>query len=71
MDKLILSFDGVVLKAVAVGTDRITIGRKPDNDIQVDNLAVSSLHAVVTREGDDIVIEDQHSTNGTIINGQL
>ncbi len=71
MSKLILSFEGTVLKTVAVGKDRITIGRKPENDIQVDNLAVSGLHAAVTMEGDDVVLEDLHSTNGTIVNGQL
>lgn len=71
MDKLILSFEGTVLKSVAVGNDKITIGRKPENDIQVDNLAVSSQHAAVTREGNDIVLEDLNSTNGTIVNGQM
>jgi pSer/pThr/pTyr-binding forkhead associated (FHA) protein len=71
MSKLILSFEGTVLQTVAVGRDRITIGRKPENDIQVDNLAVSGLHAAVTMEGDDVVLEDLHSTNGTIVNGQL
>lgn len=71
MDKLILSFEGTVLKTVAVLDDRITIGRKPDNDIQVDNLAVSSHHAVVTRNGSEVLLEDLNSTNGTIVNGQL
>lgn len=71
MDKLILSFDGTVLKTVAVGNDRITIGRKPDTDIQVDNLAVSSMHAAVTRDGEDVILEDLDSTNGTIVNGQI
>jgi pSer/pThr/pTyr-binding forkhead associated (FHA) protein len=71
MQKLILSFEGTVLKSVAVGTDRITIGRKPENDIQVDNLAVSGFHAAVERVGEDVILEDLHSTNGTIVNGQL
>ncbi len=71
MSKLILSFEGTVLKTVAVGQERITIGRKPENDIQVDNLAVSGQHAAVTREGEEVVLEDLHSTNGTIVNGQL
>ena len=71
MSKLILSFEGTVLKTVAVGKDRITIGRKPENDIQVDNLAVSGLHAAVTMEGEDVVLEDLHSTIGTIVKGQL
>lgn len=71
MHKLILSFEGTVLKSVAVGNTRLTIGRKPENDIQVDNLAVSGLHAAVERVGEDVILEDLHSTNGTMVNGQL
>lgn len=59
------------MKTVAVTNSRLTIGRKPENDIQVDNLAVSGLHAAVERVGDDVILEDLHSTNGTIVNGQL
>jgi pSer/pThr/pTyr-binding forkhead associated (FHA) protein len=51
--------------------DRTTIGRRPENDIQVDNLAVSGQHAVVTTVLNDSVIEDMHSTNGTMVNGKL
>lgn len=71
MSKLILSFDGTVLSSVVVGENRITIGRKPENDIQVDNLAVSGFHAAVTREGNDVVLEDLNSTNGTVVNGRV
>ena len=71
MAKLILSFDGVALKTVELNKERTTIGRRPDNDIQVDNLAVSGLHAVVTTILNDSVIEDLNSTNGTMVNGQL
>lgn len=71
MSKLILSFEGTVLTSVTVGKDRITIGRKPENDIQVDNLAVSGFHAAVSREGNDVVLEDLNSTNGTVVNGQV
>jgi pSer/pThr/pTyr-binding forkhead associated (FHA) protein len=71
MAKLILSFESTVLKTFPLDKDRITIGRRPDNDIQVDNLAVSGLHAVVTTIQNDSVVEDQHSTNGTMVNGQL
>jgi pSer/pThr/pTyr-binding forkhead associated (FHA) protein len=71
MSKLILSFEGTVLATVVVNKDRITIGRKPENDIQVDNLAVSGHHAAVVRVGNDLVLEDLNSTNGTIVNGQL
>lgn len=71
MAKLILSFEGAMLKTVELNRERITIGRRPDNDIQVDNLAVSGLHATVTTVLNDSVIEDQNSTNGTLINGEL
>ena len=71
MSKLILSFEGTVLATVVVNKDRITIGRKPENDIQVDNLAVSGHHAAVLRVGHDVVLEDLNSTNGTLVNGQL
>jgi pSer/pThr/pTyr-binding forkhead associated (FHA) protein len=71
MAKLILSFEGTMLKTVDVNKDRITIGRRPDNDIQVDNLAVSGQHAVITTVVNDSVIEDMKSTNGTIVNDQI
>jgi hypothetical protein len=71
MAKLILSFEGTVLKTVALNKERITLGRKQHNDIQVDNLAVSGEHAVVTTILNDSVIEDLNSTNGTLVNGAL
>lgn len=71
MAKLILSFEGTMLKTVDVNKDRITIGRRPDNDIQVDNLAVSGQHAVITTVVNDTVIEDLRSTNGTMVNDQM
>jgi predicted component of type VI protein secretion system len=71
MAKLILSFEGTALKTVELNKERTTIGRRPDNDIQVDNLAVSGLHAAVTTVLNDSVIEDLNSTNGTLVNGEL
>lgn len=71
MAKLILSFEGTMLKTVELNKERVTIGRRPDNDIQVDNLAVSGLHAAVTTVLNDSVIEDLNSTNGTMVNGEL
>ena len=47
MAKLILSMDGLVLKEIPLTKERTTIGRKPHNDIQIDNLAVSGEHAVI------------------------
>ena len=68
--KLILSMDGLVLKEVPITKERMTIGRKPHNDIQIDNLAISGEHAAIMTILDDSFLEDLNSTNGTIVNGQ-
>ena len=70
MPKLILKFEAAVLKEVTVGPRPITIGRAPDNDIQIDNLAVSSHHARVFMEESRLVLEDLNSLNGTFVNNQ-
>lgn len=70
MPKLILSMDGLVLKEIILDKERIAIGRKPINDIQIDNLAISGQHALITTILDDSFLEDQNSTNGTYVNGQ-
>src|SRR5207247_1580635 len=69
MAKLILSMDGLVLKEIPVTKERTTIGRKPHNDIQIDNLAVSGEHAVIVTILNDSFLEDLGSTNGTVVNG--
>ena len=67
--KLILSMDGLVLKEIALDKERMTIGRKPHNDIQIDNLAISGEHASVVTILSDSFLEDMNSTNGTLVNG--
>src|SRR3989304_1684072 len=69
MAKLILSMDGLVLKEIPLAKERPTIGRKPHNDIQIDNLAVSGEHAVIVTILNDSFLEDLGSTNGTVVNG--
>ena len=69
MAKLILSMDGLVLKEISLTKERTTIGRKPHNDIQIDNLAVSGEHAVIVTILNDSFLEDLGSTNGTLVNG--
>src|SRR6266850_5039521 len=69
MAKLILSMDGLVLKEIPLSKERVTIGRKAHNDIQIDNLAVSGEHAVVVTILADSFLEDLGSTNGTLVNG--
>jgi predicted component of type VI protein secretion system len=70
MAKLILSMDGLVLKEIILSKERTTIGRKPHNDIQIDNLAVSGEHAVIVTILADSFLEDLGSTNGTCVNGK-
>ena len=70
MGKLVVSLDGVVIKEVQITKDKTTLGRRPYNDIVIDNLAVSGEHAVLQMVGQDVYIEDQNSTNGTYINGR-
>ncbi|MCG8324728.1 MAG: FHA domain-containing protein [Thiotrichales bacterium] len=71
MAKLVLSLNGVVQGEYDLSNERLTIGRKPDNDIQIDNLAVSGKHALVITILDDSFLEDLGSTNGTYVNGKL
>ena len=71
MGKLVLSLNGAVQGEFQLKKERMTIGRKPDNDIQIDNLAVSGKHALVITILDDSFLEDLGSTNGTYVNGKL
>lgn len=70
MPKMIVSIDGVVIKEVQLTKDRTTLGRRPYNDIVIDNLAVSGEHAVLQLTGNDVYLEDLNSTNGTYVNGK-
>ncbi len=69
MAKLVLSFNGDVVKDYELDKEILTIGRKPENDIHIDNLAVSGHHAKILTILNDSFIEDIGSTNGTFING--
>jgi hypothetical protein len=70
MAKLVLSVDGVTMREVPLGKERMTLGRKPQNDIVIDNIAVSAEHAVIATLFNDSFLEDLGSTNGTFVNGQ-
>ena len=70
MAKLILSMDGLVLKEIPLVKERMTVGRKAHNDIQIDNMAISGEHAAVVTILSDSFLEDLNSTNGTLVNGQ-
>jgi FHA domain len=70
MGKLVVSLDGVVIKEVQITKEKTTLGRRPYNDIVIDNLAVSGEHGVLQMVANDFFIEDLNSTNGTYINGK-
>jgi pSer/pThr/pTyr-binding forkhead associated (FHA) protein len=70
MPKMIVSIDGVVIKEVQLTKDRTTVGRRPYNDIVIDNLAVSGEHAVLQMMGSEVYLEDLNSTNGSYVNGK-
>ena len=71
MARLILSLDGQVLAEYNMSKERYTVGRLPDNDIRIDNSAVSGHHALVINILNDSFLEDLNSTNGTYVNGKI
>ena len=70
MAKLTVTLDGVVIREDILTKDKTTLGRRPYNDIVIDNLAVSGEHAVITVAGFEVYIEDLNSTNGTYVNAR-
>ncbi|MFN4350792.1 MAG: FHA domain-containing protein [Hylemonella sp.] len=70
MPKMIVSIDGVVIKEVQLTKERTTFGRRPYNDVVIDNLAVSGEHAALQMSGNEVTLEDLNSTNGTYVNGK-
>lgn len=71
MARLILSLDGSVMAEYNMNKERYTVGRLPDNDIRIDNPAVSGHHSLVINILNDSFLEDLNSTNGTYVNGKL
>lgn len=70
MAKLIVISEGLNDRSFDLDDDKITIGRLPDNQIRLPDDAISSHHAELTRKGDDYILRDLNSTNGTRVNGQ-
>ena len=68
MERIILTFNKQIIKKFSFDKDSLTIGRKPENDIQIDNLAVSGHHARVDKAGSQFILTDLKSTNGTFVN---
>src|SRR6201996_2202152 len=71
MARLILSLDSQVMAEYNMNKERYTIGRLPDNDIRIDNGAVSGHHSLIINILNDSFLEDLNSTNGTYVNGKL
>jgi pSer/pThr/pTyr-binding forkhead associated (FHA) protein len=71
MARLILSLDGQLMAEYNMNKERYTIGRLPDNDIRIDNPAVSGHHSLIINILNDSFLEDLNSTNGTYVNGKL
>jgi pSer/pThr/pTyr-binding forkhead associated (FHA) protein len=71
MARLLLSLDGQVLAEYNMSKERYTVGRLPDNDIRIDNPAVSGHHALIINILNDSFLEDLNSTNGTYVNGKI
>lgn len=70
MPTLVISLDGAVVKQVALEKERTTVGRRPYNDVVIENLAVSGEHAAFHLRGGQVEVEDLKSTNGTYVNGE-
>lgn len=68
MPKLLLKFNAAVLKEIPIEKEILTVGRKPDNDIVIDNPAVSGHHCKIFKQGEGFYLEDLDSTNGTYVN---
>jgi pSer/pThr/pTyr-binding forkhead associated (FHA) protein len=70
MAKIILAKSGKILQEIALIKERVTIGRRPYNDVVIEDVAISGEHAVIAMNLNDALLEDLNSTNGTQVNGQ-
>ena len=70
MAKLIMSLDNAVIREVSLDKERFTIGRKAHNDVQIEDTFLSGEHAVIVQLGNDCILEDLGSTNGTVVDGK-
>jgi pSer/pThr/pTyr-binding forkhead associated (FHA) protein len=68
MPRLVLLFNKQVIKEIPFLQNSVTIGRRPENSVAIDNLAVSGYHARIDRTGPDYILTDLQSTNGTFVN---
>jgi hypothetical protein len=71
MPKITMTMDGAVIREVEITKTRTALGRRPYNDVVIENLAVSGEHAALHMQGSEVSIEDLNSTNGTFVNGKV
>ncbi len=71
MARLILTLGGQIMAEYNMTKERYTVGRLPDNDVRIDNPAVSGHHSLIINILNDSFLEDLNSTNGTYVNGKL
>lgn len=68
--KIVITMDGALIKEVTLAKARTALGRRPYNDVVIENLAVSGEHAAFHLQSDEVTVEDLNSTNGTFVNGR-
>lgn len=71
MAKLMVVFKNRILQEVKLARETVRVGRDSDNEIQLDNPAVSRFHAEIYRQGYPFYVEDKNSTNGTYVNSNF
>src|SRR5882762_1025786 len=70
MPRLVLLSEGLTGRSYDLKTDKTTVGRVPDNAFEISEASVSSHHCEIMLRGNDVVVKDLGSTNGTFINGE-
>ena len=70
MAKISVTLEGAILQEIQISKPKVTIGRRPNNDVVLNHLAISGNHAVIETQMNDCYLEDLNSTNGTQVNGQ-
>jgi len=70
MAKLVLLSEGLTGRSYELKTEKTTVGRVSDNSFEIPEASVSSHHAEILLRGNDVLVKDLNSTNGTFINGE-
>ena len=70
MARLVVLTEGFTGRTYELKVDKTTVGRVEDNAFQIAEPSVSSYHAEILLRGDEVIVKDLESTNGTFINGQ-